>query len=73
MRVIAKNEGDVIGENDGMDFSLLFCSSSGRWAGPSLIGDSPAGSAVCRLQSALGLRPRRALSSAGAKGGWLVS
>lgn len=31
VRVITKNEGNVIGENDGMDLSLLFCSSSGQW------------------------------------------
>ena len=29
MRAITINDGDVIGEDDGMDLSLLFCSSSG--------------------------------------------
>ena len=68
MRVITKNEGDVIVENDGLDLSPLFCSSSGQWIRPSFLDEGLTGSAVCRLQSALGLRPRSALSSAGAKG-----
>jgi hypothetical protein len=51
-----------------VDFSLFSCSSRGDGGRNGLRSeDRPGPSAVCRLQSALGLRPRRALSSAEAK------
>jgi hypothetical protein len=51
-----------------MDFSLFCCSSREDEPGRPSLGRPPGPSAVCRLQSALGLRPRRALSSAEANG-----
>src|SRR6266508_5083074 len=48
------------------DLSLLCCSSR-RWHRATPVVTRP--SAVCSLQTALGLRPRRALSSAGEKAG----
>ncbi len=62
-----------IRENESADLSLFSCSS--RRYGPERpsVGRPPGPSAVCRLQSALGLRPRRARSFAGAKGVFPVS
>lgn len=61
----------VVRAHRGDGFFALTC--SGREVAGRTLEDPARLSAVCRLQTALGLRPRRALSSAGAKRPFPVS
>src|SRR5207244_13038519 len=63
MRALELFDGDVIEVNEGMDFTRWTCPAGGK---PGRSFNPPGPLRFARLQPALGLRARRALSSGGA-------